>query len=100
MFASIEAFVPILASLTYSNLYNATIELRYPWNRSFYFLSAGLTLIGILVTMVVYVSMGSKQLQSKEGEKSPVISSLHPNDMNGSNRRNEVVCVSMKIIKF
>ena len=46
MVASMEAFVPILSSMIYSNLYNATIELAYPWHGSFYFLSIGLTIIG------------------------------------------------------
>ena len=46
MVASMEAFVPILSSMIYSNLYNATIELAYPWQGSFYFLSIGLTIIG------------------------------------------------------
>ena len=103
MFASIEAFVPILASLMYSNLYNATIELHYPWNGSFYFLSAGLTIIGILVTLFVHVttSFGLKQLQSNDGEEESVPScNLHPDEMDESSRRNEVVCISIKVIRL
>ena len=47
MLASLESFVPILASWIFTNLYNATSELAYPWKGSFYFTSAGFAALGL-----------------------------------------------------
>ena len=47
MLASLESFVPILASWVFTNLYNATSELEYPWQASFYFAVAGFAALGI-----------------------------------------------------
>ena len=121
MVASMEAFVPILASMIYSNLYNATIELAYPWQGSFYFLSAGLTIIGkntwmctvkgrmsstigAVVTVFVYASLGFKQIQSAEEEEREQSfhrqsSNLHPDEANNSSKRAELLCLSMKRVK-
>ena len=46
MLASLECFVPILSATLFTNVYNATIELKYPWNATFYFGAIGFTLIG------------------------------------------------------
>lgn len=46
MLASLESFVPILASWIFTNLYNATSELEYPWQATFYFTSAGFAGLG------------------------------------------------------
>ena len=46
MLASLESAVPILASAIFTNLYNATSELSYPWQGSFYFASSGFYLLG------------------------------------------------------
>ena len=46
MLASLECVVPILASMIFTNLYNATSGLDYPWKGTFYFGSALLTLLG------------------------------------------------------
>ena len=46
MLASLESLVPILASLLYTSLYNSTSELGFPWQASFYFVSAGFTILG------------------------------------------------------
>ena len=47
MLASLESAVPILASAIFTNLYNATSELTYPWQGSFYFGCIGFSSIGM-----------------------------------------------------
>ena len=47
MLASVESILPIVGSNLYSNLYNATSDLEYPWMGSFYFAAAGFTIIGM-----------------------------------------------------
>ena len=46
MLASLECAVPILASMIFTNVYNATSGASYPWAGTFYFGAAGFTLIG------------------------------------------------------
>ena len=46
MLASLECAVPIIASMIFTNVYNATSGLSYPWAGTFYFGAAGFTLIG------------------------------------------------------
>ena len=46
MLASLESVVPIAASAIFTSLYNSTTGLGYPWQGSFYFLSAGFTVLG------------------------------------------------------
>ena len=59
MLASVESILPIVGSNLYSNLYNATSDLEYPWMGSFYFAAAGFTIIGItpLVRVGLYVKL-------------------------------------------
>ena len=47
MLASVESLLPIVGSNLYTNLYNATSDLEYPWMGSFYFAAAGFTIIGM-----------------------------------------------------
>ena len=47
MLASLECVVPILSSMIFTNVYNATSGSQYPWQGTFYFGSAGFTFIGI-----------------------------------------------------
>ena len=51
MLASLESAVPILASAIFTNLYNATSELTYPWQGSFYFGCIGFSSIGMALKM-------------------------------------------------
>ena len=46
MLASLECAVPIITSMIFTNVYNATSGLSYPWAGTFYFCAAGFTLIG------------------------------------------------------
>ena len=46
MLASLESVLPIVGSNLYTNLYNATSDLEYPWMGSFYFAAAAFTIIG------------------------------------------------------
>lgn len=46
MLASMESLVPIIASTIFTNLYNATIGLQYPWKGTFYFVGATFTATG------------------------------------------------------
>ena len=49
MLASLECLVPILGSAIFTNLYNATSQLDYPWVGSFYFGSSAIVLLGIFL---------------------------------------------------
>jgi len=64
MLASFESAVPITASAIFTTYYNATSELDYPWTGSFYLLGIGFFIIGAALTIVVYISLGFKQVQS------------------------------------
>ena len=46
MLASLECMVPILSATIFTSVYNATIELAYPWNATFYFGTVGFTFSG------------------------------------------------------
>ena len=48
MLASLESLVPILSGWIFTNLYNATSELVYPWRGSFYFTSAAFAALGLI----------------------------------------------------
>ena len=58
MLASLESFVPILASWVFTNLYNATSELQYPWQASFYFTSAGFALLCMYFPKSIFLPAG------------------------------------------
>ena len=46
MLASTESLVPIIASNVFTNLYNATSDLQYPWQATFYFVEISITCLG------------------------------------------------------
>ena len=46
MLGVFEAIVPIIASSVFTKLYNATSELDYPWDGSYYFGTIGVVIIG------------------------------------------------------
>ena len=46
MLASLECLVPIIGSAIFTNLYNATAQLNYPWVGSYYFASSGIVVLG------------------------------------------------------
>ena len=50
LLASLECLVPIIGSAIFTNLYNATSELAYPWVGSFYFASSGVVFLGEIFT--------------------------------------------------
>ena len=100
MLASLESAVPILASAIFTNLYNATSELTYPWQGSFYFGCIGFSSIGmalkmdighwtcivktetifvtgVLITIFVYISLGCKQIEPSNEEKSRITEKSH-----------------------
>ena len=52
MLASLECAVPIITSMIFTNVYNATSGLSYPWAGTFYFCAAGFTLIGKTFTIL------------------------------------------------
>ena len=77
MLASLECAVPILASMIFTNVYNATSGLSYPWAGTFYFGAAGFTLIGktfstftlihsytagLILAIIVYIRLGGKMV--------------------------------------
>ena len=114
MLASLESAVPILASAIFTNLYNATSELSYPWKGTFYFASTGFYLLGrwllsqlkpillpvlaSLLTLYVYISLGCKQIKSEEEEETErsykkQSSNLHPDDM--ISKQSEIVCLAL-----
>ena len=44
--ASLQAITPSATSAIFTSLYNATSELVYPWQATFYFASVGFGLLG------------------------------------------------------
>ena len=85
MLASTESVVPIIASSVFTNLYNATSDLLYPWQATFYFVEASIMslgavrikyfdhwfcFLGVILTVFVWVSLRFKQIPSeKENEE-------------------------------
>ena len=49
MLASTESVVPIIGSSVFTNLYNATSNLQYPWQATFYFVGAATACVGTSV---------------------------------------------------
>ena len=70
MLASVESFVPILASATFTRLYNYTADHQYPWVGSFYFAGAACILIGLTIATSIYCTLGGKQVSSYSDEES------------------------------
>ena len=62
MLASTESLVPIIASSVFTNLYNATSDLEYPWQATFYFVEAATVFVGVILTLYVWISLGFKQI--------------------------------------
>ena len=44
--SSLQALSPIVATAIYTNVYNATSDLLYPWSSTYLFVSAGIFVIG------------------------------------------------------
>ena len=97
MLASLECMVPILASVIFTNVYNATVELAYPWNSTFYFGSAGFTVVGLIIAITVFISLKGKAVvpaTSNPQDLSRQSSNLHPDDK--MSRETEIFCVAMR----
>ena len=69
MLASVQSVVPIIASAAYTSFYNMTSDLPYPWTGSFYFLAAGFKLVGATICLIMYLSLGCKQIQDTDDPK-------------------------------
>ena len=66
--ASLQAVAPSATSALFTSLYNATAELSYPWQAAFFFASVGFGLIGCVIAILVFISLGFKQIESCEEE--------------------------------
>ena len=100
MLASLECAVPILASMIFTNVYNATSGAEYPWKGTFYFTSSAMMLPGVILTLTVYIMlkgrMVSPPIRPVESQVSlkRLNSSLHPDDL--QSKREELFCLSYK----
>ena len=102
MLASLECAVPILASMIFTNVYNATSGAEYPWKGTFYFTSSAMMLPGVILTLTVYIMLKGKMVTPPVRPvevEDPVSlkrlnSSLHPDDF--QSRREELFCLSYK----
>ena len=97
MLASLECMVPILASVIFTNVYNATVELAYPWSSTFYFGSASFTVVGLIFAVAVFISLKGKAVVPASAltpELSRQSSNLHPDDK--LSRGTEIFCVAMR----
>ena len=100
MLASLECAVPILASMIFTNVYNATSGAEYPWKGTFYFTSSAMMLPGVILTLTVYMMLKGKMvtppIRPVESQVSlkRLNSSLHPDDL--QSKREELFCLSYK----
>ena len=100
MLASLECAVPILASMIFTNVYNATSGAEYPWKGTFYFTSSAMMLPGVILTLTVYIMLRGKMVtppvRPVESQVSlkRLNSSLHPDDF--QSKREELFCLSYK----
>ena len=100
MLASLECAVPILASMIFTNVYNATSGAEYPWKGTFYFTSSAMMLPGVILTLTVYIMLKGKMVtppvRPVESQVSlkRLNSSLHPDDF--QSKREELFCLSYK----
>ena len=100
MLASLECAVPILASMIFTNVYNATSGAEYPWKGTFYFTSSAMMLPGVILTLTVYIMLKGKMvtppIRPVESQVSlkRLNSSLHPDDF--QSKREELFCLSYK----
>ena len=69
MLASVESLIPILASNTFTRLYNATSDLQYPWVGSFYFLGAGCILMALITATYIYLSLGGSHISAMSDDE-------------------------------
>ena len=95
MLASLECMVPILSSMIFTNVYNATADLNYPWKGTFYFGSTFLTFLGFIATLSVFISLKGKMVtpETSTDSKQPfkrLNSNLHPEDL--ANKKAELFC--------
>ena len=100
MLASLECAVPILASMIFTNVYNATSGAEYPWKGTYYFTSSAMMLPGVILTLTVYIMLKGKMVtppvRPVESQVSlkRLNSSLHPDDL--QSKREELFCLSYK----
>ena len=96
MLASLECMVPILASVIFTNVYNATSELEYPWSSTFYFGSAGFTVIGLIAAVSVFISLKGKPVvpASSTPQLERQSSNLNPDDK--LSKETEIFCVALR----
>jgi len=62
MLASIESLIPIIGTIIYSRIYNATRELPYPLPGSCYFVSCGFIGIGLFLTTAMALSLSCRKI--------------------------------------
>jgi len=102
MLASLECFVPIISATLFTNVYNATIELKYPWNGTFYFGAIGFTLIGLFATIAVYIVLKGRMVTPASEENvskyQRMNSNLNPDDV--LSRKAEILCVALRRTEF
>ena len=100
MLASLECAVPILASMIFTNIYNATSGSGYPWKGTFYFTASAMMLPGVILTLTVFIMLRGKMVtppvRPVESQVSlrRLNSSLHPDDF--QSKREELFCLSYK----
>ena len=100
MLASLECAVPIIASMIFTNVYNATSGYEYPWKGTFYFTASGMLLPGLLLTLIVYIRLKGKTVTppvtppENQVSLKRLNSSLHPDDF--ISKIDEVYCLSFK----
>ena len=100
MLASLECAVPILASMIFTNIYNATSGSGYPWKGTFYFTASAMMLPGVILTLTVFIMlrgmMVTPPVKSVESQVSlrRLNSSIHPDDF--QSKREELFCLSYK----
>ena len=114
--SSLQALAPIVGTALYTGVYNATADLRYPWQASYLLNSAGLftagkdwnvyfnisfwiQILAFLLTLLLYLSLGCKQITSEEDEEVDQKESanlhlynVHPDDLDQKNR--EIYCTA------
>ena len=105
MLSSVQSLVPIVASTVFTQLYNATSDLAYPWPGSFYFAGAFCIMMGITTCLYVYLSLGCSSIStlqntesSEQGSAKSALqgmnSNLHPED--ALSKKQELFCVTVK----
>ena len=114
--ASLQAVWVFISSNSFTAIYNATSDLQYPWQATFYFASVACVvtgrsyyeheiiffyfpLLGSVITITVYISLGCRQIKSSEEEEEEKSSegqssNLNPDDK--TSRPSEIMCVAYR----